>query len=99
MLGDGATIKIISLINILGLFGDKPPVLLGIHDFTHHMALGGKKCTRYIANLYDRCLEQLDPGKMNVFVDVFFFDGASNVQEAGEFLAACNTGSNFLHGG
>ena len=43
LLGDGATIARTPFINILGMCGDTPPVVIGIHDCTKHLIEGGKK--------------------------------------------------------
>ena len=43
MMGDGATIHCMPLLNILAMSGTTPPLTIGILDCTTHMALGGKK--------------------------------------------------------
>lgn len=98
LLGDGATIGKMPLMNVLAMSGDNPPIVAGIHDCTDHMAAGGKKDARYIADMFEEWVEELDPGKNNGVVDSFFFDGASNVQKAGEVLSITNPGAVCLHG-
>ena len=87
------------LINILCMSGDNPPIVAGIHDCTDHMAEGGKKDARYIAEIFDDWVEKIDPGKSLSLIDAFFFDGAKNVQKAGEILSITNPGASCLHGG
>jgi hypothetical protein len=50
------------------------------------MAEGGKKDALYIANLFDQKVMEYD--SLKTCNDVFYFDGASNVQKAGEVLMA-----------
>jgi hypothetical protein len=50
------------------------------------MAEGGKKDASYIADLFEEKVMEYDPTK--ICTDVFYFDGASNVQKAGEVLMA-----------
>ena len=94
--GDGATIKRMPFINVLGICGYAPPKVLSIHDCSEHLAGGGKKDAPFIAQLFESEVEQLDPSK--TLTNVFFFDGASNVQKAGEILEAINPGAYCLHG-
>jgi hypothetical protein len=47
--------------------------------------LGKKKNAEFIASLFDPWIQKLDPGRTRV--DCVFFDGASNVQLAGQLLA------------
>jgi hypothetical protein len=64
---------------------------------TKHMAEGGKKDVSYIADLFEEKVMEYDP--MKTCADVFFFDGASNVQKAGEVLMARFPCSFCFHGG
>jgi hypothetical protein len=96
-IGDGAIIKRMPLLNILGLCAATPPITIGIIDCTNHMQSGGKKDASYIASLFEEKVAEYDPG--NVLTDVFFFDGASNVQKAGEVLTAKYPRSFCFHGG
>jgi len=105
-LGDGATIGRLPFINILGMCGGTPPVVIGIHDCTGHMVVGGKKDASYIADLFRNQMEELfsDPKHARMFgtlkenTDTFFFDGASNVQKAGEVLSVHYPRAVCLHG-
>ena len=97
VLGDGATVKKMPLINILGMAGNTPPTVLAIHDCTAHMADGGKKDAPYIASLFESYLDDLDPNRD--LTDVIFFDGASNVQKAGRILEAKFPCAHCIHGG
>jgi hypothetical protein len=96
-IGDGATIKRMPLLNILGLCGTTPPITIAIVDCTNHMQEGGKKDASYIASLFEEQVGEYDPDNVNT--DVFFFDGASNVQKAGEVLMAKFPHSFCFHGG
>ena len=97
LLGDGATIHRMPLVNCLGLCADQPPTVLSIDDCTEHMASGGKKDAPYISHLFKRHVEEYDPEKK--LVDIFYFDGASNVQKAGRLLVAKYPRAMSLHGG
>ena len=83
--GDGATIKKIPLMNIMVSGAEEPCATLDIVDCSRHLAAGGKKDATYIANLFLPHLQELDP-KKEIF-DLMLFDGASNVQAAGDVLA------------
>jgi hypothetical protein len=90
--GDGATIKSVALVNVLAAGVNNPFALLDIADCTGHLAIGGKKDAQYIANIVKPLITQMEseldihnkrsPG----IVDLVFFDGASNVQNAGQIL-------------
>jgi len=97
LLGDGATIHRMPLVNCLALCSDRPPTVLSIDDCTAHMAAGGKKDAPYISHLFERHVEEYDPEKK--LVDLFYFDGASNVQKAGRLLVAKYPRAMCLHGG
>jgi hypothetical protein len=75
-----------ALMNILAMSGAFPPMKISIQDCTKLMAEGGKKDVSYIANLFDKKVMEYDP--LKTCTDVFYFDGASNVQKAGEVLMA-----------
>ena len=96
ILGDGATIKRMPLINVLGSAANEPSVVLEIHDCSGHMAVGGKKDAPYIAGIFLPHLEKHDPNKC--LADLVFFDGASNVQKAGRILEAKYPRLTCLHG-
>ncbi len=85
-LGDGATIKRMPLLNMLALCGEEPPVVISIFDCSEHMSEGGKKDAQYIGQLFKDKVTEFDP--TTTCTDAFFFDGASNVQKAGEILCA-----------
>jgi len=96
-LGDGATIKQMPLLNILAMSGFTPPLTIGIVDCTEHMAAGGKKDASYIADIFEDKVEEYDPN--HTLTDLFYFDGASNVQKAGQVLMAKYPRSFCYHGG
>jgi hypothetical protein len=53
---------------------------------TDHLLDGKKKDATYVASLFDPWIQKLDP--QSLCIDCIFFDGASNVQKAGQLLAA-----------
>jgi hypothetical protein len=85
-LGDGATIHQMPLMNILAISGATPPMMISIQDCTKHMAEGGKKDASYIANMFEE--KVMEYNSLKICTDVFYFDGASKVQKAGEVLMA-----------
>ena len=97
IMGDGATIHRMPLLNILAMSGSTPPLTVGIVDCTKHMAAGGKKDATYIAEIFEDKVEEYDPN--HTLTDLFFFDGASNVQKAGEVLMAKYPRTFCCHGG
>ena len=84
--GDGATVKKMPLINILASGAHLTTAVLDIMDCSKHMCKGGKKDAVYIAELFLPHLMKLDPEMKHV--DLFYFDGATNVQKAGQILCA-----------
>ena len=96
-MGDGATIKRMPLCNVLAMCGDIHPMLVAIYDCSEHMASGGKKDAAYIAELFGEKVVEYDPEK--VHTDLFFFDGAGNMQKGGEILTAKYPRAYCFHGG
>jgi hypothetical protein len=96
-MGDGATIAQMPLMNVLAMSGTSSPVTVGIMDCTTHMAEGGKKDAAYISEIFEEKVLEYDP-KMSL-TDVFFFDGAGNVQKAGQVLVAKFLRTFCFHGG
>ena len=96
-LGDGATIKRMPLMNVLAMTATVSPMTIAIQDCSSHMEEGGKKDAVYVASLFEEKVGEFDP--QNQLTDVFFFDGASNVQKAGEVLMAKYPRSFSFHGG
>jgi hypothetical protein len=96
-LGDGATIKRMLLMNVLAMTAGVPPITIAIEDCTSHMEEGGKKDAVHVASIFKEKVSEFDPNRQ--LTDVFFFDGASNVQRAGEFLMAHYPRSFCFHGG
>jgi hypothetical protein len=66
---------------LTGLF-----LLFILYIGTDHLVDGGKKNAQFIAGLFDPWVPRLDP--ISTRIDSVFFDGASNVQKAGQLLAA-----------
>ena len=77
--------------------GNTPPIVVGIEDCSEHMADGGKKDATCIALLFGAKVAEYDPGK--VLTNLFFFDGASNIQKGGEILTVQYPRTYCLHGG
>lgn len=92
--GDGATIKGVPLVNVLAAGVNNPFALLDVADCTDRAAQAKKKDASYIASLVDPLIvkleNELDANKLrhNGIVDLVYFDGAKNVQNAGLILAA-----------
>ena len=97
IMGDGATIHRMPLMNVLAMSGTTSPVTVGIVDCTTHMAEGGKKDAPYISGIFEEKVMEYDPNMS--LTDVFFFDGASNVQKAGQVLKAKFPRTFCFHGG
>ncbi len=85
------------LIIILAMSGATPPMTISIQDCTKHMVEGGKKDASYIAYIFEE--KVMEYNSLKIFTDVFYFDGASNVQKAGEVLMAKFPHSFCFHGG
>ncbi len=96
-MGNGATIHNMPLMNILALNGTTAPMTILIQDCTKHIEEGGKKDAPYIAKLFEGKVLEYDSQLLGT--DVFYFDGASNVQKAGEILMAKFPCSFCLDGG
>ena len=64
--------------------GNCYPVVACIRDCTEHLAAGGQKNAAYIASVFIELVELYDPKHM--YTDIFYFDGAGNVQKAGRVL-------------
>ena len=76
LLGDGATIVTIPMINILGAGIHNPMAILGITDCIEHIASGGTKDAPYIAKLFQPFVMTLNEAAGEKVVDISFFDGA-----------------------
>ena len=101
--GDGTTIKTVPLVNVLAA-GVNNSFALDIADCTEHLQAGGKKDLKHIANIVKSLIELMEgvvdvhKKKLRGIVDLVFFDGASNVQNAGEILRAYNPRITVGHG-
>ena len=77
-----------------------------IYNCTNHMLAGGTKDASFIAKIFEDHIEDLfsNPNNKTMYgslkdtTDVFFFDGASNVQKAGDILCAKYPRAHCLHG-
>ncbi len=95
--GDGATVQKMPFLNILGAGVHIPAACLEIVDCTKHLERGGKKDAKYIANLFLPFIESFEKDNPNT-VDLALFDGAANVQKAGELLAISYPRMSVIHG-
>ena len=73
------------------------PVVAAIRDCSGHLSKAGKKDALYIADFVGGLLGEYDAEKNRV--DIFYFDGASNVQKAGAVLAVRYPRTMTYHGG
>ena len=71
--------------------------MISICDCTDHMVEGGKKDAEFIMNFFKTKVDEFDLSK--VYSDSFFFDGAANVQKAGQILCAHFPQIMCFHGG
>ncbi len=62
-------------------------VFVSICDCTDHMSESGKKDATYISEIFQERVNEFDTNGQNT--NIFFFDGAANVQKAGQIL--CQT--------
>ena len=94
--GDGATVRKMPLINVMASGAHLPICVLEIVDCSKQMQTG-KKDAPYIASLFKPHIEKVESDSPST-CDVIFFDGASNVQQAGTILHAKYPRLVVLHG-
>ncbi len=75
------------LFYIMVTCGDSNPAIVSICNCTDHISEVGKKDVTHIAEMFLEKENEFHPHGRNT--DLFFFDGASNVQRAGQIL--CQT--------
>ena len=80
-MSDDTTIYCMPLVNNLVMCADVTPTVVDIHDCTDHMAAGGNNDAKYLAGIMEEEIVKFDPERMHT--DVFYFDGAANVQNSG----------------
>ncbi len=97
LFGDGATVRKSPLLNILGSSVYMPACCLEIVDCHDHMANGGKKDATFIANCFLPYIEKCSKNGKN-FVDLALFDGAANMQKAGDILGIYHKRITCIHG-
>ena len=83
LIGDGATINKVPMINILGQAGGDHPMQLEIVDCSERMASGKGKDAYYLSDLFRRHIVIIGSD----FCDLIIFDGARNVQKSGRLLS------------
>ena len=85
LLGDGASIRKISLVNIIASNPGKESCMLDVVDCSEHIiAEDGRKDAWYIAKMFLTVLRERDPNKQ--YCDMVVFDGASNCYQKGARL-------------
>lgn len=82
--GDGATIDKVPQINMLGATPANPSCMLDTVDCTNHMQEGGVKDAHYIMKKFLPVMKEVDPDRE--LIDYITFDGAYNMQIAGQLL-------------
>lgn len=85
IMSDGATICTTPNVNVIGCGEHNPGCVLDVIDCSEHMSSGGTKNADYLAEKTIPLMREIDPNGM--LIDMMLFDGASNVQKAGEILA------------
>jgi hypothetical protein len=96
LMGDGATVKIMPMVNMLCAGVHEPAGCLEIADCTGHLEYCGNKDARYIADQFKPHMSELNPN--GYLIDCIFFYGASNVQKAGSILQVMYPRTTVLHG-
>ena len=84
------------LFNVLASTHGTPPVVLAVHDCNKHLAQGGKKDAEYVARIFMPQILKVDPKKDKF--DLYNVDGASNIQSAGDVVAAYFPHVTTVHG-
>jgi hypothetical protein len=96
LLGDGATVKRMPLVNMLAAGVHEPAGVLEIDECTGHIQGGVKKDAGFIGGLFFPHMKIIDPDKK--LIDCVFFDGASHVQNAGKIMQVPYPRVMVLHG-
>jgi hypothetical protein len=96
LLGDGATVKRMPLVNMLAAGVHEPAGVLDISECTGHIQGGGKKDAGFTDGLFLPHMKIIDPDKQ--LIDCVFFDGARNVQKAGKIVQVHYPRVMVLHG-
>ena len=92
--GDLATIDKYACINFLAAGANNPFAILDIVDCSDRCAAGEKKSAEYISGKFIPLIEALEDRsnkegkKCKGIMDLLLFDGATNVQNAGQIMAA-----------
>ena len=87
-----------ALFDVMVLHGNSYHVVVAIKDCTGHLCQAGKKdALLFIADVFSKLLLEFDAEANRV--DIFYFDGASNVQKAGELLGVKFPRTATYHGG
>ena len=102
--GDGATVGKFPLFNFLGAGVNNPYALLAIIDQSDQAATGKKKDASYIAQLALPIIAELEAKEDHLnrkhagIVDMLAFDGAKQVQNAGDIIAKHYPRITVVHG-
>ena len=86
-IGDGSTISRVPLLNILVSGKNLPVAVLELVDCQGHLVDGGTNNATFICTRFLDHFNKIDPHKS--IIDAIMFDGASNVQLAGELFQIC----------
>jgi hypothetical protein len=90
--GDGATIKTVLIVNVLGGSINNPFALLDIANCMAHLAKGEKEDAKHIAKFITPIIQEIEKAedahqkKCPGIVALVFIDGATNVQNSGKIL-------------
>jgi hypothetical protein len=106
LIGNGATIHKVPIMIFWGSSPNNPFALLDIVGCTSEMAKSGEKDAKYIAGLLKSIISQIeqtkDPNNQKNenwgVVDKVLFDGASNVQNAGQLVSITYPRITIVHG-
>ena len=81
VMGDWATIKKCPILNTLVINDTLRPFVAAIHDCKEHMSKAGEKDAVFISNIFMGVVSKYDENSNRV--DLFYFDGASNIKRRG----------------
>ncbi len=84
------------LLNMMIMCGDAGPVVVSICYCTYHTSEGGKRDATYFVEIFQEKVNEFDHDGRNIYR--FFFDGASNVQKAGQILHQTFSRAYCFHG-
>ena len=104
VIADGATINNVPLFNIIAASPNNPMAILDIVDLSESCARGEEKNASFLATLMKPLIAKLENErnehgrKLTGIVDLAVFDGAPNIQLAGEMLRVMFPRITVIHG-